>query len=307
MVPLNSQSGGLNGRVLIDGRHTDPGEPTPRVNYELASRDYFHLLGIPFIAGRSFTEDDNREAPRVAIVNERFAAHYWPHDAAIGHHLSDDNGKTWAIVVGVVSNFHQYGLDKGVEDEVYFPQEQSLFMDDAHLLIRTRNNPAWVTRQIIAVIHEIDSQQPITDVRSLDQLRNTQLGTPRVTAMLLGLFAAVALFITVVGIGGTVALSVAQRTKEIGVRMALGATRGQLMGNILLRGMVPVLVGIATGVVVATASTGLLASMLFGIERNDRLTYTLIAVLLGVSALIGCAIPARRAIRIDPVDALRSE
>lgn len=307
MVPLNSESSGVSGGVLIDDRHVDPGEPAPRVDYELASPDYFHLLGIPLMGGRTFTEEDSREAPRVAIVNERFAKHYWPHEGAIGHHLSHGNGKTWVTVIGVVGNFHQYGLDKTFEDQVYLPQAQTLFMGDAHLLLRTRSNPTWMTSQIVAVIHGIDSQQPITDIRTLEQLRDTQLGTPRVTAVLLGLFATVALFITTVGISGALALSVAQRTKEIGVRMALGATKGVILRNILFRAMMPVLLGVAVGVALAAISTGLLASLLFGIQRNDPSTYMSIGLLLCSSALIGSVIPARRAVKIDPVHALRTE
>jgi ABC-type antimicrobial peptide transport system permease subunit len=198
-------------------------------------------------------------------------------------------------------------LDKGYQDGIYFPQQQMTFMDDAHLLIRTRGNPAQIINQVVSEIHQVDSQQPVTDIRTLEQLRSAQLGTPRVTAVLLGLFAVVALFITVVGVSGTLALAVAQRTKEIGIRMALGATKGRILQNIMLRGMAPVVAGIAVGIVAALLSMKLLATMLFSIKPNDPSTLLAIAALLGLVALIGCAIPARRAVRVDPMKALRTE
>lgn len=180
-------------------------------------------------------------------------------------------------------------------------------MGDPHLLIRTRNDPDQVARQMVSIIQQIDPQQPVTDIRTLDQLRSAQLGTPRITSLLLGIFAAVALFITVVGVTGTLGLSVARRTKEIGIRIALGATRQEILRNILLRGMSPVFAGILAGAVAAVAATRLLSTMLFGIKPDDLPTLLAIAVSLTLVALIGCAIPARRAIRVDPMKALRTE
>ena len=307
IVPLNSPNGGMNGGVILEGRPLNPGEPMPRVDYELASPDYFRVLGVSMLSGRAFTDADTREAPRVTIVNAHMAKHYWPNASPIGHRVSDDNGKTWATIVGVVSGVHQYGLDKDLEDGIYFPQGQSIFMDDAHLLIRTRGNPIRIANQVVSIIHQTDPQQPVTDVRTVDELRSAQLGTPRVTAALLGIFAAVALFITIVGVSGTLALAVGRRTKEIGIRIALGASRAEILRNVLLRGMTPVIAGIAAGAAAASISTRLLASMLFGIKPDDPFTLIAIAVLLGCTALIGCAVPARRAVRVDPMQALRTE
>jgi putative ABC transport system permease protein len=306
MVPLNSD-GGMHNGVTVEGHPLPPGEPPPQVSYEISTPDYFRLLGIPVLEGREFTDADTQQSSRVVIVNARMAKHYWPKDSPIGHRVSDDNGKTWATIVGVVSGVHQYGLDKDFEDGIYLPQAQSVFMDDAHLLIRTRGDPTRIANQVVAIIHQVDSQQPVTDVRTLDQLRSMQLGTPRVTAALLGLFAAVALFITVVGVSGTLALAVARMTKEIGIRIALGASKWEILRNVLKRGMAPVIAGIVAGAVVAVISTRLLASMLFGIKPDDPSTLLAIAVLLGLVALVGCAIPARRAMRIDPMKALRTE
>jgi ABC-type antimicrobial peptide transport system permease subunit len=161
--------------------------------------------------------------------------------------------------------------------------------------------------EVAAVVHAIDSQQPVTDVRTLDQLRNAQLGTPRVTATLLGLFAAVALFITIVGVSGTLALSVARQTKEIGIRIALGATRERILRNVLVRGMIPVTAGLVLGIAAAIFATRALSGMLFAIRPDDPATFAVIAALLLFVALLGCLMPARRATHIDPMKALRTE
>jgi putative ABC transport system permease protein len=307
VVPLNSDSGGMNAGVLFEGRALPPGEPLPRVDYEVASPDYFRVLAVTMLDGRSFTDADTRDTTHVAILNAHMAKHYWPKESPLGHRVSEDNGKTWTTIVGVVSNFHQYGVDKDFVDGIYFPQGQVVFMGDPQLLIRTRSDPDRIAHQMVSIIQQIDPQQPVTDIRTLDQLRSKQLGTPRVTSLLLGLFAGVALFITVVGVTGTLGLSVARRTKEIGIRIALGATKQEILRNVLKRGMAPVIAGIVAGAIAAIISTKVLSSMLFGIKPNDLPTLLAIAVSLGLVALIGCAIPARRAIRVDPMKALRAE
>jgi len=307
VVPLNSDRGGMNGGVLVEGHAPQPGEPMPQVDHELVTPGYFSLLGIPLLSGRTFTDADTVDAAPVAVINAQMAKHYWPKDNPIGRHISNDNGKTWTTIVGIVSNSHQYGLNRDFVDGIYYPQAQVTFMGDPSLLLRTRDDPQRIARQVVSLIQQIDPQQPVTNIRTLDELRNTQLGTPRVTSLLLGIFALVALFITIVGVTGTLGLSVSRRTKEIGIRIALGATRREILLNVLTRGMVPVIAGIAFGAVAAIASTRLLSSMLFAIEPNDRTTMVAIATLLGVVAFIGCVIPGRRATRIDPIKALRTE
>src|SRR6201996_5420897 len=307
MVPLNSNPGTMTGGVFLEGRSVDPGEVTPQVDFELASPDYFQVLGVPILEGRAFTDGDTQNSPAVAIVNARMAQRFWPAQDPIGRHVSIDNGKTWITIVGVASSVHQYGLDKDLRERIYLPQDQSPSLTDAHLLVRTRVEPMRAANQIADVIHQIDPHQPVTEMQSLDQLRSAQLGTPRVTTILLGLFAALALFITIVGVSGTLALAVAHRTKEIGIRIALGAPKKEILRNILARGMAPVFAGIAVGTVAALFAARLLATMLFAISPNDPPTLGSIAVLLAVVALIGCAIPARRAILVDPLQALRTE
>jgi predicted permease len=305
-VPLNSDRSGMNGAVLIEGRPVRAGEIPPQIDHQLITPDYFRVLGTPLLSGRTFTAADTIDAGRVTIVNAQMAKHYWPGQDPLGRHISTD-GKTWITIVGVVSNVHQYGLDKSFDDAVYFPQAQTLFMGSPHLLVRTRGEPTRISGQVVTIIQQIDSEQPVSDIRTLDQLRSAQLGTPRVTSALLGTFAGVALFITIVGVTGTLALSVSQRTKEIGIRIALGASNREILVNVLRRGMFPVMAGIVLGVCAAVFSTRLLATMLFDVKPDDLAILIGIAVLLGTAALIGCVIPGRQATKIDPMVALRAE
>jgi predicted permease len=307
LVPLNQTLGGMNGGITIENRPIVPGEPLPQVNHQLTTPDYFRVLGVPMLSGRTFTNADTIDSARVAIVNEQMARHYWPKKDPIGRRISTDEGKTWATIVGVVSSVHQYGLTQDFDDAVYFPQAQVTFMGDPSLIIRTRDEPTRISGQIADIVHQIDPQQPVTDIRTLEQLRSAQLGTPRVTSILLGTFAIIALFITVVGVAGTLGLSVTRRTKEIGIRIALGATRREILLNVLRHGMAPVITGIIAGAIAAELSATMLSSMLFGIAPRDSTTLAAITVLLSFVALIGCLIPGRRAIRIDPMRALRTE
>lgn len=307
MVPLNRVEGGMNGGITIESRPIVPGDPLPQVDHQLSTPDYFRVLGVPMLSGRTFTDADTIDSARVAIVNAQMAQHYWPHLDPIGRRVSTDEGKTWTTIVGVVSNVHQYGLNQDFKDVIYFPQSQVLFMGDPSLLLRTRGEPMLLAHQIATIVHQIDPQQPLVEIRTIDQLRSAQLGTPRVTSILLGTFAGFALFITVVGVTGTLGLSVTRRTKEIGIRIALGATRREILFNVLRNGMAPVFMGIVAGTIGAALSTDVLSNMLFGVKPHDWITSTTIACLLTVVALVGCLIPGRRAVRIDPMQALRSE
>jgi predicted permease len=307
-VPLNSDMGPMSAGVVMEGQPLHPNEPAPQINFELASPDYFRVLGIPLLAGRSFLSSDEAESPPVVIVNSRMARHYWPNDNPLRHRVAVGGGdkKTWASVVGVVSDVHQFGLDKEPADTMYFPVDQA-GLTSGHLLVRTRGNPMQMANQVAAIIHQIDPQQPVTEVRTLDQLRSAQLGTPRVTTMLLSTFALVALFITLVGVSGTLALSVARRSKEIGIRIALGATKQNILKDVLTRGMIPVLTGLGLGSLAAAFATRALERLLFEIKPDDPVTFIAIAIVFLAVALVGCVIPARRAAKVDPMIALRTE
>jgi predicted permease len=306
VVPLNDTASAMNGGVIFEGQPLRRDELMPQVDYEVASPDYFRVLDVPLLTGRPFLPADTATAPAVAIVNRRMARHFWPNGDAVGHRLSTDNGKTWTTIVGIASDVRQYGLDKESIDTVYFPVDQA-GLNDGHILVRTRRDPMQLAKQVAEIIHSVDASVPVTQVHTLDELRNAQLGTPRVTAVLLSLFATMALFITVVGVSGTLALAVARRAKEIGIRIALGAPRAVILRDVVVRGMWPVLAGVAAGSIAAVFATRLLASLLFAIKPDDPATFAAIGVLLLGVALMGCAIPAHRAASIDPMQALRMD
>lgn len=304
--PLDPSNQGMTGQVLVDGQVQSESTPGIVVNYEITSMDYFRVLGVPVMAGRSFTSADTPQSQPVVMVNETMARHFWPSQNPIGHRLKSVNSKQWLTVVGVVGDVRQFGLDRAPDNLAYVPLEQSPIQNDT-LMVSTYGNPLTLSSEIQGIIHQIDPEQPVTNVRTLDELRSEQLGTPRVTATLLGLFAAVALFITIVGISGTLALSVARRSKEIGIRMALGATKANILKDVLSTGMQPVLVGIAVGAAGALVATRGMAQLIFGLKPNDPPTFAEIGLLFLAAALISCLGAARRAMSVDPVMTLRTE
>lgn len=306
MAPLNEHMPTINGQVEIEGQPLPAGTPAPTVDFETASVDYFRVLGVPVLSGRSFLPSDGPKSLPVAIVNAHMARHFWPNESAVGHRAKAAGSDNWVTIVGVVGDVREYGLDKEPDDTAYVPLDQNA-IQNAHLMVRTRGEPLLLANTIATMIHGIDPQQPVTQIRTLDQMRSAQLATPRVTASLLTLFAAVALFITIVGVSGTLALSVARRSREIGIRMALGATRENILRVVLRQGMTPVLAGLGIGLLVSLFATRAIAQMIFGLKPDDPVTFAGIAVVFLVVALVSCAIPARRAMRIDPMETLRGD
>jgi predicted permease len=304
--PLDASGAGINGQVLVDGQVESASTPGVVVNYEVTSVDYFRVLGVPIMTGRAFTESDTPKSQPVVVVSETMARHFWPGQSPIGHRLRTVKSTNWLTVVGVAGDVRQFGLDRAPDNMAYVPLDQNP-IQNATLMVRTRGNPLSISSQIQGIIHKIDPQQPVTQVRTLDQLRSEQLGTPQVTATLLGLFAAVALFITIVGISGTLALSVARRSKEIGIRMALGATRAHILSDVLRKGMGPVLAGMALGAAGALLATRGMAQLIFGLKPNDPPTFAEIGMLFFTAALGSCLVAGRRAMSVDPIVTLRTE
>jgi predicted permease len=303
--PLDTM-GPMRNDLRIEGYNIPPGEPGPAGDFRDASSDYFETIGMPLLRGRTFTDSDNADAPPVVIINQSLARHYWNQQDPLAHRVSFDNGKTWRTIVGVVGDVKQYGLANPAPEEIYVPFPQSPLLG-ASLLVRTAANPISMARDVIAVVHQIDPQQPVAHVQTLKQVRDDSLASPRLTAILLSLFAVLALVITAAGISGIVALAVSQRTHEIGIRMVLGATPANVLGMVLRQGMAPVLIGLGLGVAGALALTGLMSSLLFGVEPADPFTF--IASLLAAAAIaaVACLWPARRATSIQPIVALRAE
>jgi putative ABC transport system permease protein len=305
MIPLNGNMR-MTGDFEIEGQTPVPGQVHPVSDFRVVTEGYFETLHIPVLEGRAFTRADRPGAPDVAIVNRSAARQYWGTQDPIGKRFSADGGKSWIQIVGVAGDVRQYGLDKAPVDEIYVPLAQSPFLD-AVLTIKTAAEPMSIARGIIELLYAVDPSQPAARVRSLEQIRAESVEAPRLTTNLLGLFALLALAIAATGIGGVMALAVGQRRHEIGVRMAVGARPGEILRMILGQGMALALAGVGLGLFGALWITRLLQQLLFEVTPTDPLTYVGVAVVLGLAALVACYVPARRAARVDPIIALRTE
>jgi putative ABC transport system permease protein len=304
-VPLDQAAPFLTG-FLVEGQAPGDRRAQPQVDFKFASPDYFKTIGMTLLSGRAFTSADDATAPPVGIVNLSMARHNFPDVDAVGRRVSLDNGRTWISIVGVVNDTHDYGMAEKSTDELYraFAQTAPL---NASLLVRTAADPGSFARRIPAAVHDVDPRQPVSQIRTLESIRSHSLAPPRLTAMLVTLFAAVALIITAAGIAGVVAFSVNQRTTEIGVRMALGAPRSSVVRMIVRQGLTPVTVGLGFGLAGALAMTRIVAGLLFAVEPTDPITYAAVVGVLATTAAIACLVPARRAAAIDPMRALRAD
>ncbi|HLW98688.1 MAG TPA: ABC transporter permease [Candidatus Acidoferrales bacterium] len=305
--PLNQgMMGPMTGKFEIQGRKRAPGEPMPVFDFRSVTPGYFKTLNIPLIRGRYLTESDSDPKQAPLLINESMARHYWGNEDPIGAHVTNDGGKTWNPIVGIVGDVRQYGLDKSATDEIYCTQAANP-TSTASLLVRTSEDPRKLIRQLTELVYSVDPNQPVSRVKTLEQLLDQSLAPPRLTSALLGGFALLALIITAAGIMGVMAISVSQRTKEIGIRMALGASQGSVLRLVLRQGLTLIVVGLAFGVGLAMSGTKLMQGLLFGIEPGDPLTLVGVTVLLVTVAALSCYGPARRATSVDPLTALRSE
>jgi putative ABC transport system permease protein len=294
--------------LRVEDHPLPEGTALPSVDWRLITSGYFQAMGIRLIRGRYFTEDDNEKALPVAIVNEALARRYWPNDDPIGKRIRGGfEGKDWVPIVGVVSDVKEQGLDLPTHLEMYRPYAQSPFISSLTLMVRTDADPSGLATAIRQEVWAIDKDVPITDVQPLTQVVSQSIATRRSTMLMLGAFAGVALLLGAVGIYGVVTYSVNQRTHEIGVRMALGATSRDVLRLIVGQGMRVILTGVVLGLVGAYLATRALERLLFGVSATDPLTFASVSVLLTVIAFLACLIPARRATRVDPMEALRYE
>jgi putative ABC transport system permease protein len=302
--PLD-QSPSFNGQFLIEGQEADPTAPQASAEFNVVSPDYFKTLQVPLAGGREFNSFDVKDKPPVVIVNQALAEHHWPGANPVGRRVSFD-GKTWVQIVGVVGDVRQHGLEQVSGDLMYVPYAQYPQLGPS-LVARTSGDPMSIARAAVQHLYEIDPNQPAGRIRSMQQLRADSIAAPRLTANLLGLFALLALAIAAAGIGGVMALAVSQRTHEIGVRMAIGARPIEIVRMVLGQGMGLALGGVAIGVLGALALTRMVKSLLFDVTPTDPLTFFAVAAVLTIAALAACYIPARRAARVDPLRALRTE
>ncbi|HEV2341285.1 MAG TPA: ABC transporter permease [Candidatus Acidoferrales bacterium] len=289
----------------IEGRLLAAGEAPPMADTDSISPHFFRTLGIPLIMGREFSATDDAKAPKVAIINQSMQRRFWPSTDPIGQRISFDDGKDWWQIVGVVGDVHDLGLEHTPMLQVYGPLAQDGGIGT--LVIRSVADPAGMGQQITNAVHEVDPTAAISGITTLDGARSESVASPRTTAALLGIFAALALLIATAGIGGIMALTVSQRVKEIGIRIALGAQPSRVLVMVLRQGLLLSILGVVIGLVGAYGLTGLIKSLLFEVTPTDPLTFAGVAFVFVAAALIASYLPARRAASIDPIEALRCE
>jgi predicted permease len=274
------------------------------VEISTASPGYFQTVGIPLRGGRLFTEQDRADGDPVALVSESLARHVFGGRDPIGARVSTNNGQTWVTIVGVVGDTRRT-LDASPGDALYRPLAQASPLTALYLMRTAGPMSGTLAKQAREKLYSVDPNQPADQFRTLEQARAQSVEAPRLTAMLMGLFAVLAVMITAAGLGGVIAFSVNQRRQEFGVRMALGATRDRVLAMVLRQGLTVVVSGLAVGLVVSIALTRVLSSYLYDTTPTDPTTVAAVAVALIVAGALACLGPAWRATRVDPMVALR--
>jgi len=322
VVPGVNSAGGVFGLPLgngaIGGDFTVEGQPpaAPGSQAFIATKavvggDYFRAIGIALLRGRYFDAHDSETAPRVVIVSQSLARHYWPLDEAIGKRLKPGfSNDAWCTVVGVVGDTKQYSLGEPSSPAMYLPYAQApgtFMMQDIAFVLRAGADPLALASAARRAVQAVDPDLPVFDVATMNQLVYRSASAPRFNTALLGIFAALALVLAAVGIYGVMSYAVAQRIHEIGVRLALGANASDILRQVVKQGMAPALIGIAAGTAGAWGVTRFLSSLLFGVKPTDATTFALVPLLLAAVGVLACLLPARRATKVDPVVALRYE
>jgi len=299
--------GALFAPYLMEGMPADlPRAQRPVAMWNSISPDYFQTLGIPLLKGRTFSEADTEKSAPVAIISQALATRYWPHEDPIGRHVQIAHQPAAAEIVGVVADTRNRGLGIDPYDELYTPLPQKPW-PPMFEIVKTSGNPMQFVSAVRAAVAHVDPDQPMTQVQSLDDWLTATVGVQRLSAILLGIFAALAMALAAIGIYGVTSYAVAQRNKEIGIRMAMGAQPRDVFYLILGLGAKLALIGVIGGVLAALALAQLIKTMLFGVSGTDPLTLAAVSFLLIGVTLLACYIPARRAVSVDPVIALRSE
>jgi predicted permease len=305
-LPLTGLTG--KGALNIEGRPPWEGGKSPVVEISTVSPDYFRTLGMQMRAGRAFNDGDRADAPSVVIINETLARLFFPGEDPLGKRLDSFNPKSpWAAIVGVVADVKHLGLDEEVRPEIYFPYSQARVYVDPILVVRTAIEP---DRLAVALRHEVavgDPDQPVYEVMTMEQRLANSMAVRRNGMLLFGVFAAIALIIAAIGIYGVISYSVGQRTREIGVRMALGAERRDVLKLVLKQGLKLISAGVTIGLIASLALTRLMRNLLFEVSATDPPTFVVIALILIIAAVLACWVPARRATKVDPVVALRKD
>ena len=318
-LPLAGDTWGT--RLAIEGRPLPPPGQDIEALFRVSRPDYFRAMGIGLRAGRDFTERDTPDAPGVAIINETLAKKYWPSEDPVGKRITLDDPRDssqapqWMTIVGVAANVKQHSWTDAPSNEIYVPFQQSgvFFTGVARqftsmtVVIRTTVEARSLAASAQETVRALDRNLPVSNVVTMEQVIADTLWQPRFNLQLIGLFAGVALVLAAIGLYGVMAYAVAERTREVGLRMALGAQAGDVLKLVVGEGLKLALVGVGLGLLAAAALTRLMTSLLFEVSTTDPLTFAGIALLLLAVALAACWIPARRATQVDPMIALRTE
>jgi predicted permease len=298
------------GGFQIEGKKPPPHQDL-HARYHTASADYFRALGIPLIRGRFFTEHDNKDAPLALIVNESMARRYWPRENALGSRITfEDNPKEkdWMTIIGIVGDVKDTPASSGAEPAFWWPLLQEPWgFSDMSIVVRGDAGPTLLASQIRAAVSSLDPSLAVADVRLMDQIADNSYSTSRFAFFLVGLFAILASTLAAIGTYGVISYSVNQRSHEFGIRMALGAKSRDVVVTVLREGMQLTIAGVIAGVVCGLALGRLLGSLLYGVGVSDPLTFLVACLLVVAASALACYLPARRATRNDPMNALRAD
>jgi putative ABC transport system permease protein len=268
--------------------------------------NYFETIGIPFIKGRLFNNQDQVNTPSVLIINETMARKFWPNQDPLGKQVKFVQDGTTGTVIGVVGDAKHYWLEEESRPQMYaaYSQQPGIF---ATVVMRTSVEPLSLAETVRQAIWKVDSDQPMWKIRTVEFLVNRSVADRKFLLALMGIFASLALLLTMIGLYGVISYLINQRTQEIGIRMALGAQAGDILRMVLKQGMTLVFAGVALGLGTAWLLTRLISRLLYQVSATDPLTFTSISLLLITVALLACYLPARRATKVDPLVALRYE
>jgi putative ABC transport system permease protein len=308
-APLPILDTPVNLAFAISGNPPLPQGAADTADYVTASPQYFGVMGISVIRGRLFTADDTDSAPPVAVISQTLARRYFPHQDPLGRQLIfgfTPQGNVSRQIVGVVADIHDVSLAKDPGPMLYVPFAQAPLWG-GEVVVRSKLGIAAVADAIRSATHNIDKDLPVTDIESLSGALNASVAEPRFRALLLGIFSSIALLLAAIGIYGVVSFSVSRRTREIGIRMALGATPASVRRLVIGESAKLLLLGLAVGIPAALVLTRFLSTLLFGVAPTDPLTFAVVALLLAFVTLAAAYLPARRGMRVDPMVALRCE
>jgi predicted permease len=296
------------GKLDIETRPIPATSTHPNVVWRSVVGDYFGAMSIPLLRGRMFAATDTRAAPPVVVIGATMAKHFWPDRDPIGERVRLGNGSRneWATIVGIVGDVRSASPDQSPPNEAYRPNTQQglVFM---HFVVRVGDRPLTLAPQVREAVRSLDKTVPIAEVRSLDDIFATSTAGRRTVAILLAAFAAIGLVLGAVGIYGVIGYAVSQRTRELGIRTALGAVETRITMMVIGEGLRMTAVGIVIGIVTALAAARSLRALVFGVTTGDPQVYAGVAVTLAIVATAAAYFPARRAARVDPLTALRGE